>query len=127
VGPGLGKSDWAKALLECLLKSDLPKVLDADSLNLLSQAPQRADDWVLTPHPGEASRLLDISCPEIQADRFKAVAAVQKRYGGVVALKGTGTLIQGEKTTIRICPAGNPTKPIAKPLPQLMRPPILPR
>ena len=108
VGPGLGKSDWAKALLECLLKSDLPKVLDADSLNLLSQAPQRADDWVLTPHPGEASRLLDISCPEIQADRFKAVAAVQKRYGGVVALKGTGTLIQGEKTTIRICPAGNP-------------------
>ena len=61
IGPGLGKTDWAKMLLDTVLAEQHPKLLDADALNLLSEYPTRSDDWVLTPHPGEASRLLDTS------------------------------------------------------------------
>ncbi len=107
IGPGLGKSDWAKALLTTVLTTTLPKLLDADALNLLSQMPQKRSDWVLTPHPGEASRLLDCSNSDIQADRFKAAGAIQQQYGGVVVLKGVGTLIKTEHS-LEICPAGNP-------------------
>ncbi|WP_423064097.1 NAD(P)H-hydrate dehydratase [Candidiatus Paracoxiella cheracis] len=108
VGPGLGKTSWAISLLNRLLESNLPKVLDADSLNLLSHSPRQANDWILTPHPGEAGRLLDIHCKEVQSDRFKAIDEIQQRYGGVVALKGAGTLIKGLGKMIEICPAGNP-------------------
>lgn len=108
VGPGLGKSDWAKSLLNKLLKKKLPKVLDADSLNLLAEYPLQRDDWILTPHPGEASRLLKVTRQDIQRDRFEAVAALQKKYHGVIALKGVGTLIKGDGEIIHVCPAGNP-------------------
>src|SRR5690606_19392778 len=108
VGPGLGKTDWAIALLNRLLESDLPKVLDADSLNLLSQSPRKAQDWILTPHPGEASRLLGVCCSVIQKDRFAAINNLQSQYGGVIVLKGVGTLVKGEGTLTQVCPAGNP-------------------
>jgi len=107
-GPGLGKTPWAISLLNRLLETDLPKVLDADSLNLLGESPCRADDWILTPHPGEAARLLNINCKEVQSNRFKTVEEIQQRYGGVIALKGAGTLIKGLGKIIQICPAGNP-------------------
>lgn len=108
IGPGLGKTEWAQALLNKVLSSNLPKVLDADSLNLLSHSPRYAQDWVLTPHPGEASRLLDVCCKELQKNRFQAVADLQSKYGGVVVLKGVGTLVKGEGDKIQVCPAGNP-------------------
>lgn len=108
VGPGLGKSEWAKSLLNKLLDTKLPKVLDADSLTLLAEHPLQRDDWVLTPHPGEASRLLGMTCQDIQRDRFKAVSALQKKYHGVIVLKGVGTLIKGDGETIYVCPVGNP-------------------
>ena len=108
VGPGLGRSEWAKSLFNKLLETKLPKVLDADSLALLAEHPMQRDDWILTPHPGEASRLLEVSCQDVQRDRFEAVAVLQKRYHGVIALKGVGTLIKGDSEIIRVCPAGNP-------------------
>lgn len=108
IGPGLGKTEWAQNLLDRVLKSDLPKVLDADSLNLLSQSPRQMKNWILTPHPGEASRLLGINCPKIQEDRFESIKELQKKYDGIVVLKGVGTLVKGEPETIRVCPAGNP-------------------
>ncbi len=108
IGPGLGRTPWAEMLLDTVLKLDKPLLLDADALNLLSERPDQRDNWILTPHPGEAGRLLGISCQQLQEQRFEAVADLQKRYGGVVALKGAGTLIKGSEGLIKLCRAGNP-------------------
>lgn len=108
IGPGLGKSEWAVDLLTAVLSCDKPKIMDADALNLLSKQPAHRNDWILTPHPGEASRLLDSSCQVVQDDRFSAVDALQTKYGGIAVLKGVGTLIKGENEAIGVCPAGNP-------------------
>lgn len=108
IGPGLGRTAWAEGLMQIVLKSPQPKLLDADALNLLSQHPSQSDQWVLTPHPGESARLLQCSCQELQLDRFDAVSELQKKYGGVVVLKGAGTLIKGPQGRIKVCRAGNP-------------------
>jgi hydroxyethylthiazole kinase-like uncharacterized protein yjeF len=108
IGPGLGRSSWSKDLWQTALKTDLPKVIDADGLNLLVENPAKNNNWILTPHPGEAARLLNCSAFEIQNDRFKAIRALQEKYGGVCVLKGAGTLIIGDSGIISICTAGNP-------------------
>jgi len=108
IGPGLGQSDWAKMLLERVLSDSHPKVLDADALNLLSEHPLRSDDWVLTPHPGEASRLLNCSTLEIQANRFISVKHLQEQYGGTIVLKGVGSIVYSKNKAPTVCPAGNP-------------------
>ena len=109
VGPGLGRGPWGRALLEEVIGADLPLVADADALNLLAEAPRHRGDWVLTPHPGEASRLLGVGAAEVHADRFAAAAALQQRYGGVVVLKGAGSIVQGPGTRPpAVCSAGNP-------------------
>ena len=97
IGPGLGNSPWSEQLLQRVTETDLPLVVDADALNLLARGrvlenPSRSN-WILTPHPGEAARLLQCSTADIQADRFAAVRHLQQRYGGVAVLKGAGTLI----------------------------------
>ena len=111
VGPGLGQSDWSEYLLQMAAASGKPMVLDADGLNLLAagriSGEQRRDNWVLTPHPGEAARLLQCSTAEIQADRFAAVRALQQRYGGVVLLKGSGSLI-ADSDEVVVSDYGNP-------------------
>jgi len=107
IGPGLGKDDWAKMLLEFILASDLPTVVDADGLNLLVDKPAWKDTWVLTPHPGEAAHLLGCSISEVEENRFTAVRNLQHNFGGVVILKGAGTLIcDGKK--IYLANVGNP-------------------
>lgn len=108
LGPGLGRSDWARELFGAVLASELPLVVDADGLNLLAENPTRRDDWILTPHPGEAARLLGVSSADIQRDRYAAVHELQSRYGGVVVLKGSGTLIAGAEGVPSVCIAGNP-------------------
>ena len=106
IGPGLGQDAWARELLARVLQSQLPLVLDADALNLLAEEPMRSERWVLTPHPGEAARLLDLTTSEIQNDRGAAARQIQRQYGGVVVLKGAGTLVQGAQS--HLCPYGNP-------------------
>lgn len=107
IGPGLGQSAWAQHLFTFLLTAvQQPVLLDADALNLLAKQPQQRSDWVLTPHAGEAGRLLQKTAIEVQQDRVAAVQALQHRYGGVVVLKGAGTLVQGQQ--LACCPAGNP-------------------
>ena len=106
-GPGLGRSDWARDLLAQAWDSELPVVVDADALNLLAQEPSRRAGWILTPHPGEAARLLGCSAADVQADRYAAVREIQARYGGVVVLKGAGTLI-ADPHRCRVVTAGNP-------------------
>lgn len=109
IGPGLGKSEWAQELLEVVFESELPKVLDADALNMLSQAPRPCDHWVLTPHPGEAARLLHCGTGDLQQNRFAAARELQHQYDGVIVLKGAGTIIEGPSDIPYVCPAGNPS------------------
>jgi NAD(P)H-hydrate epimerase len=109
IGPGLGRDDWARGLWERVLAAGRPLVVDADALHLLAQADVRRDDWVLTPHPGEAAALLGVCGAEIQADRFGVVARLQSRYGGSVVLKGCGSLVASATTAPpAVCSDGNP-------------------
>ncbi|MGH8167074.1 MAG: NAD(P)H-hydrate dehydratase, partial [Woeseiaceae bacterium] len=108
IGPGLGTDDWARELLDAVLASGLPAVVDADALNLLAQTPGRRDRWILTPHPGEAGRLLGCPVREIQAERRRAIDDLARRYGGVIVLKGAGTLVSAAAGPPWLCTAGNP-------------------
>ncbi|RKZ39900.1 MAG: bifunctional ADP-dependent NAD(P)H-hydrate dehydratase/NAD(P)H-hydrate epimerase [Gammaproteobacteria bacterium] len=110
IGPGLGQSTWARTLFEAVKELKKPIVVDADALNLLAQKPFRFDNSVLTPHPGEAARLLEMSTDDIQANRFAAVQALQERFGGICVLKGAGTLIAAATNDhqIDVCTDGNP-------------------
>ncbi len=113
LGPGLGQSDWARAVHAAVLGAHKPTIVDADALNLLGGSIVHRDDWVLTPHPGEAGRLLDLASAQVQADRLAAVRALQQRYGGVAVLKGAGTLVQGPSGLPAICDRGNPGMAVA--------------
>lgn len=99
IGPGLGQTDWALQLTEAVLAADKPTVIDADALNLIASGKVKISNAtnprLLTPHPGEAARLLGVSNAAVQADRFAAVAQLQSRFGSTVILKGNGTLIAG--------------------------------
>ncbi|WP_251976872.1 NAD(P)H-hydrate dehydratase [Salinicola avicenniae] len=109
VGPGLGTGAWGQAVLACALKAGKPCVVDADALNLLVDhwPTLQRDDWVLTPHPGEAARLLGWQTAEVQRDRRGAVIELQRRRGGTVVLKGGGSLVyDGDR--MALCPFGNP-------------------
>jgi ADP-dependent NAD(P)H-hydrate dehydratase / NAD(P)H-hydrate epimerase len=108
VGPGLGQSPWAKALWEAACEQDLPLIVDADALNLLSQSDKFNENWVLTPHPGEAARLLQNTTDVIQQDRLAAVKAINQRYGGICVLKGAGSLVFVPNALPGICDKGNP-------------------
>ena len=108
VGPGFGRGPWGRALFRRLLEVDLPMVLDADGLNLLAEAPRGRSDWVLTPHPGEAARLLGTTSEVVQQDRFAAAEELAQRYGGVVVLKGAGTVVAGDGAIPAVCAGGNP-------------------
>lgn len=109
VGPGLGQGEWGRALWRKALDSRLPLVLDADGLNLLAAAPQPLHaDTILTPHPGEAARLLGTGTAQVQADRFAAARALAVRFQAVVVLKGAGSLVADPQGRIAVCPWGNP-------------------
>ncbi len=108
IGPGLGQRRWGQSMLKAVLGSGLPLVVDADALNLLARTPHMRNNWILTPHPGEAARLLQITPAEVQTDRFKAVQALQNQFGGICVLKGAGTLIRTPDGYPEVCTAGNP-------------------
>ena len=109
IGPGLGRSAWARAALDTVLTSDKPLVIDADGLNLLAESTVRPRaDWILTPHPGEAGRLLGVTIQEIQQDRLAALDALLARYHGTIVLKGAGTLVGATGRTPGVCERGNP-------------------
>lgn len=107
IGPGMGQSAWARGLLMMVQTAPQPKVLDADALNLLAQSLLQDENWILTPHPGEAARLLGCEVWAVEQDRVSAVQRLQRQYGGVVVLKGAGTLVACADG-IAFCPAGNP-------------------
>ncbi|MCM2311908.1 MAG: NAD(P)H-hydrate dehydratase, partial [Steroidobacteraceae bacterium] len=108
VGPGLGQSDWARELFQAAVASGKPLVVDADALNLLAASPFHRDHWVLTPHPGEAARLLGTTSTSVQSDRLAAADTLQSRCGGTVVLKGAGSIVRGGLGTPGLCDRGNP-------------------
>lgn len=108
LGPGLGQSDWSRQCFDAVMAVDKPMIVDASALHLLADKPSQRDHWILTPHPGEAAKLLACSTQDVQIDRFSAAAALQEKYQGVVILKGAGTIIQGPDHIPEICDAGNP-------------------
>lgn len=115
IGPGLGNSDAALAALHQALHSEARLVLDADALNLIAADPAlqrtlalRTATAIMTPHPLEAARLLDISSAEIQADRIGAARRLAHTYHAIIVLKGSGSIIADAQNNIVINPTGNP-------------------
>jgi NAD(P)H-hydrate epimerase len=110
IGPGLGHGVWGRDLWNAVCQTNLPLVVDADALNLLAEHQENLlkEQWILTPHPGEAGRLLKCDTSVIQQNRPQAIEKIQKKYGGVAVLKGKGTLVLGEKQALWQCQAGNP-------------------
>lgn len=109
IGPGLGRTPWAASLLQRALQTGRPLVLDADALNLLAERPSALPvDTVLTPHPGEAARLLGSTTEDVQRDRFEAARELARDHGCTVVLKGAGTIVAGADGRMHVLAAGNP-------------------
>ena len=113
LGPGLGQGAWGHALFDETLAAacaaSTPLVLDADALNLLALRPRPLPaGTVLTPHPGEAARLLGVDTVAIQHDRPAAVRALARRWNAVVVLKGAGSLVCAPDGLPWLVAAGNP-------------------
>ncbi|HEY5613156.1 MAG TPA: NAD(P)H-hydrate dehydratase [Lysobacter sp.] len=114
IGPGLGQGQWGRDLLASVLAAGKPMVLDADALNLLASGLQPLPaTTILTPHPGEAARLLGTTTTEVQSDRFHAARALCERHCCTVVLKGAGTIIAAPGRVLRIIDAGNPGMAVA--------------
>lgn len=107
-GPGLGRSAWAAKLVAMLTDDEHPSVWDADALNWLAESPAKVANRVITPHPGEAGTLLKSTTADVQGDRRAALAKLHERYGGVVILKGAGSLVTSAAGVPWLCTSGNP-------------------
>jgi len=114
LGPGLGAAPRTRKLTSSLLSHPTPLVIDADGLNVIAKHPEllgkgKAEDKViLTPHPGEMSRLLNESVERIQKDRVAAAKKAAKKFGCIVVLKGHGTVVADPGEKIFINTTGNP-------------------
>ena len=108
LGPGLGRTDWAREVFASAIATSLPLVIDADGLNLLAEKPVTRPSRILTPHPGEAARMLGISTAAVQADRVGALRQLEARYGGICVLKGAGSLVSSATGKPWISMSGNP-------------------
>ncbi len=108
-GPGLGQGAWGQQMLQQVLACNKPQVLDADALNLMAgEVSVAVDQRILTPHPGEAARLLGISVAEVEADRLAAATQLQAQYGGSIVLKGAGTVIASADGQLSLVSGSNP-------------------
>ena len=106
IGMGLGRQAWGQRLWLAVQDVDMPMIVDADALYWLAQQPVSRPNWVLTPHSGEAGRLLACDYSQIDANRFQAVQQLVEKYGGVALLKGAGSLI-ADDNAVNLCPYGN--------------------
>ena len=110
LGPGLGQTAWAHGLWRRLIASDLPLVVDADGLNLLAVERRERGNWLLTPHVGEAARLLRSEVSDVQRDRCAAARSLARTFAAHVVLKGPNSLVSApqEREPLRVCDRGNP-------------------
>lgn len=100
IGPGLGQSNWSKTVWQTIEKVNKPIIIDADGLNLLAQKPINLAQMIITPHSGEASRLLGISSSEIELNRFDSVSKLAKQFNAIALLKGAGSLVANSHQTV---------------------------
>lgn len=107
IGPGLGQREWGQNALKAVAASEKPMLWDADALNLLAINAQKRQNRIITPHPGEAARLLGVKTGDVERDRLQAAQSLAARYGGVVVLKGAGTLIASEQGEMAFADVGN--------------------
>ncbi|MBY0357503.1 MAG: NAD(P)H-hydrate dehydratase [Candidatus Obscuribacterales bacterium] len=112
IGPGLsGNEETVSLVHELIKKIRIPTVIDADGLNALAQNPKVLADteggFIFTPHPKELSRLLDKSTKEIQADRIGSAQEAAKRFGAVIVLKGSNTIVATPDGDVYIITTGN--------------------
>lgn len=108
LGPGLGLGDESQRVFHAAVAGRGRSVIDADALTLLAANPQKSEHWVLTPHPGEAARLLGSDARAVQQSRLDTVRAIVDRYGGTCVLKGANTLVHGATPVPWVCDRGNP-------------------
>jgi hydroxyethylthiazole kinase-like uncharacterized protein yjeF len=112
VGPGLGTAKTTVTLLRSLLTASVPMVWDADALNAFAGRPavfaRRRKATVLTPHPGEAGRLLGTDSRQVQRDRLGAARRLARRTRSIVLLKGAASLTANPKGEVRVNPTGSP-------------------
>ena len=109
VGPGLGQHSWGRSLLSAAANADRPQVWDADALNQLAAGwVELPTGCVITPHPGEAARLLDVSTQDVQADRPSAARALAQKFNAVCVLKGSGSLIADPAGDLALVDHGHP-------------------
>ena len=109
LGPGLGRSDEARALVRALLeRADLPAVVDADALFGLARV-DRSAPTVLTPHAGELARLLGVEPAWVSAHRLEAAAEAAERFAAVVLLKGPDTIVCAPEGRVIVCDTGPPS------------------
>lgn len=108
LGPGLGTAAWGRALFAAAIDSAKPCVADADALNLLAISPRALPQGVLTPHPGEAARLLASTTSVVQDDRFAAAQTLAEKYACPIVLKGAGSIVAAPQETPYVIAAGNP-------------------
>ncbi len=109
IGPGLGRSEWGRNLLKWAASTNLPMLVDGDGLALLEDVTKHLS--VLTPHPGEAARMLGCSTHQINQDRYGTVERLARQFNAVALLKGAGSLVAAPSSTedrIDICSEGNP-------------------
>ncbi|MFQ3206274.1 MAG: hydroxyethylthiazole kinase-like uncharacterized protein yjeF [Glaciecola sp.] len=113
IGPGLGQDDWSRATYDSVLhycqNNPKPMVIDADALNIMASTASfvNIEDYVMTPHSGEAARLLSVSVEEVENNRFVFARQVAERYHAICVLKGAGTIIDDEQNSW-VCRHGNP-------------------
>lgn len=111
IGPGLGQDDWAVSLCKVIFEAGKPLVIDADALNLMAQkrvALPVGANVVLTPHPGEAARLLEITTAEVQSNRMRCAQQLAEKYHATVVLKGAGSLVVNPEGEGYLITTGNP-------------------
>ncbi|OAJ53343.1 bifunctional ADP-dependent NAD(P)H-hydrate dehydratase/NAD(P)H-hydrate epimerase [Paraburkholderia ginsengiterrae] len=117
IGCGMGQRERASHVMRDVLQLDVPKLFDADALNLIATDPALAtavtargvqgDPCILTPHPLEAARLAGTDAPGVQRDRLTAARALAARFASVVVLKGSGTIIAAPDGRLAVNPTGN--------------------
>ena len=109
LGPGLGRDAWGQQMFQRVCAFDGPVLADADALNLLAEsAEKKHPNWVLTPHPGEAARLLETTVSGIESDRYQALKELVDQHDASVVLKGAGTLVGAPGQVPALIEAGNP-------------------
>ena len=119
-GPGLFENYWSEQILYKLLYSvtdnETPTLLDAGALRLLANETFSKitlhSQTVLTPHPGEAAEMLQITAKEVQKNRIKSAKELQKKYGCIIVLKGNGTIVC-DKNNVYLCSSGGPELAVA--------------